>query len=60
MDFTIDLFWTEYTYFDKNYGPFYGGEFIWKIKYIRDDKSFAASKMSTSLRQGYWFCRMYS
>ena len=36
MAVTLDLFWTEYTAFDNTVGYFYAGEFIWKIKDIRD------------------------
>ena len=39
MVFTQELFWTEYTLFDNNDGSFNGGEFIWKIKVIRDGNS---------------------
>ena len=39
MDVTIDLFWTEYTSFDKMIISFDADEFIWKIKDIRDGNS---------------------
>ena len=39
MDFTQDLFWTEYTDFDNKNSLFDGDEFIWKIKDIRDGNS---------------------
>ena len=39
MDFTLDLFWTDYTDFDKNNGSFDGNAFIWKSKDIRDGNS---------------------
>ena len=35
LHFTLDLFWTEYTYFDNNNGSFDVVEFIQKIKDIR-------------------------
>ena len=36
MDVTQDIFFTEFTDFDNNNVSFYGNEFIWKSKYIRD------------------------
>ena len=34
-DVTQDMFWTDYTEFDKNIGSFDADEFIWKSKDIR-------------------------
>ena len=39
MAVTRDIFWTEYTEFDNKNGLFYGDEFIFKSKDIRDGKS---------------------
>ena len=39
MAVTLDLFCTEYTAFDNMIGSFDAGEFIWKIKDIRDGNS---------------------
>ena len=39
MDFTLEIFWTEYTEFDNKNGLFYGDEFFWKSKDIRDSNS---------------------
>ena len=39
MAVNLDIFFTEYTYFDNNNGMFDWDEFIWKIKYIRDGNS---------------------
>ena len=39
MAVTLDIFWTEYTEFDNKNGLFYGDEFIFKSKDIRDGKS---------------------
>ena len=36
---TLDLFWSEYNYFNHNNGPFDGDEFIWKSKAIIDGNS---------------------
>ena len=36
---TLDLFWTDYTEFDRNNGSFNGDKFIWKRKYISDGNS---------------------
>ena len=35
MDVTQEIFWTEYTEFDKNIGSFDDDEFIWKSKDIK-------------------------
>ena len=32
MNKTIDIFWTEYTYFNNNNGSFDSDEFIWSSK----------------------------
>ena len=39
MAVTHDIFWTEYTDFDNKNSSFYGDEFIWNIKDIRDGNS---------------------
>ena len=39
MAVTLELFLTDYTDFENKNGSFYGDEFIWKIKYIRDGNS---------------------
>ena len=39
MSVTQDMFWTEYTEFDKNIGSFDTDEFIWKRKDIKDGNS---------------------
>ena len=39
MAVTQDLFWTEFTDFDKNNGSFDGHEFMWENKDIRDGNS---------------------
>ena len=36
ITFSQYLFWAEYTLFDNNNGSFYGDEFIWKSKEIRN------------------------
>ena len=39
MAVTLDLFWTEYTAFDKMIGSYDADEFIWKSKDISDGNS---------------------
>ena len=39
MSVTQDIFWNNYTYFDKNNGSIDGDEFIWNSKYNRDGNS---------------------
>ena len=39
MAATKEIFWTEYTDFDKNIGSFNADEFIWKSKDIKDGNS---------------------
>ena len=39
IDVTQDIFWTEYTDFDKKIGSFDSDECIWKIKDIKDSNS---------------------
>ena len=34
MDFTLEIFWIEYTDFDNKNGLFYVDKFIWKSKDI--------------------------
>ena len=40
MAVTLELFLTDYTDFENKNGSFYGDEFIWKIKYIRDGNNY--------------------
>ena len=39
MSVTQDIFWTDYTNFDKKIGSFGADEFIWKSKDIKDGNS---------------------
>ena len=44
MDFTLEIFWIEYTDFDNKNDLFFGDKFIWKSKDIRDSNSHFRSK----------------